>query len=413
MAVIQRSLEQPWLTEHDRDRPTTAVVAGLQEAFPTESEYDRVLTRKMMRRSELQTSVRYDLERLLRSLDLLLEQQLDGGYTVRDPRWLTGGASKIQVGFTLETFGHDGIAERQTERLVLRMEPQESLNATSRLREFSALEAMRVVVPVPEVRWVDEHAEWFPEPALIYSWIPGSPKPSRATSRIAGIGINYGPQLRAGLAAAFVDNLARIHAHDVSRGLPHYDLPALASTETALWQVNRARRVWEEDRGEHFPLLDVAASWLTRNLPELDHVSLVHGDYRGGNFMFDEERAEITGILDWERSHLGDRHRDLAWTSLPAFGHRDERTREFLVAGLLPTDEFFDRYESVSGLTVDPDRLRFYRILNCYQAVVTATGSAYRVSKLRRSHQDVVLTGLEAVAGVMAEQLRLDLTEVL
>jgi hypothetical protein len=27
---------------------------------------------------------------------------------------------------------------------------------------------------------------------------------------------------------------------------------------------------------------------------------MVHGDYRTGNFLFDEEAAEITAILDWE-----------------------------------------------------------------------------------------------------------------
>ncbi|HEY5852629.1 MAG TPA: phosphotransferase family protein [Aldersonia sp.] len=274
--------------------------------------------------------------------------------------------------------------------------------------------ALSGTVPVPTVRWVDDDAMWFPEPALVYSWEPGVTKPARAQSKIAGIGINFGPGLRENLAGQFVDHLARIHTFDIEKAqLDSYQIPRTGSVESALWQLNRARRVWEEDRGEDLPLLDLAAEWLEHNLPILDRVSLVHGDYRGGNFLFDEDTGRITTILDWERSHLGDRHRDLAWATLYPFGHLSEDGNQFLATGLLPVAEFFDRYEQASGLTVDPDRLRFYRILNGYQAIVTAYGSAYRVSKLGKSHQDVLLTGLESTGNLIAHQLVKDLEEVL
>ncbi|WP_368680112.1 phosphotransferase family protein (plasmid) [Rhodococcus opacus] len=303
-ATIHRDLQIPEpIADADRDDPTPEIIEAIRARFPTEGEYDRMLTRKMERRAG--SGYRsFDLGLLTAALENMLRDVLPTAFEVRNARWLTGGASKIQMGFTLRY--SDPAGGDVTEDLVLRMEPPESLNATSRMREFEVINALAGTVPVPTVRWVDEDGRWFPEPALVYTWVHGSAKPSRAQSRIAGIGINFGPQLREVLAPQFVDLLARIHTFDVAAApLDHYERPAVGGTESALWQLNRARRVWEEDRGEDLPLLDVAEGWLEDNLPVVDRVSLVHGDYRGGNFLFDEDSGSVTAILDWERSFLG------------------------------------------------------------------------------------------------------------
>lgn len=398
------------LSHDDRERPARHVVEALRAAFPTEPEYDRLLTRKMDRRRETGLGTSYDMPAVLEALRRFLEAHVNDGFKIERPQWLAGGASKIQIGFTLVEH-HAPLTTRSD--LVLRMEPLESLNATSRVREREVLAAVADTVPVPSVRWIDEEGTWFPQPALIYSRVEGSAKPHATESRIGGIGTGFGPH-RKTLAPQFVDLLARIHTLPLSTmSLPSYARPRPGSTDSATWQLNRARRVWEEDRGESIPLLDVAAAWLMDNRPTLDVASLVHGDYRGGNFLFDESTGRITAVLDWERSHIGDRHRDLAWTTLPAYGQVDPGTGEFLVTGLMPSDEFFQQYRLSSGLSVDLDRLRYYRILCCYQSAVTALGSAYRVSALGRSHQDVVIAGLEAPGQVMLDQLQRDLAEVL
>src|SRR6185295_16553503 len=159
-----------------------------------------------------------------------------------------------------------------------------------------------------------------------------------------------------------------IHRFDVaSSPLQAFDRPAVGSTQSALWQLNRARRVWEEDRTGDEPIIECAANWLERNLPDLDTVSVVHGDYRSGNFLYDEASGRITAVLDWERGYLGDRHRDLAWSTNRVFGCLAEDGTTFLASGLAPVDAFFERYEQSSGLTVDPVRLRYYTIFNAYQ----------------------------------------------
>lgn len=389
----------------DRDRPSPAFIQDMRDRYPTEREIDWAFTRRMERRASGPFRMQ-SLEELVNYLKQMLKEKIKGGFDVTNATWLGGGGSKLQMRFTLHSelpiLGHT------LRDLVLRMEPAESLNPSSRLREFEIIQALAPVIPVPEVYWVDRDAEWFPEPALIYSFSSGIAKPvSFSNKRVTGMGINFGPGLRRKLGLQFVECLARIHTFDHSQShLSSFDRPQLGSTETALWQLNRALRGWEEDRADASPLMDVARNWLQRNLPTLDHASLIHGDYRSGNFLYDPKTEEVTSILDWERCTLGDRHRDLAWATSEAIGHYDESGKDLLVCGLLPLAEFLHEYERASGLSVDPVRLNFYTILSRFQQVVTVLGTSYRVVHLQKSHQDILLSRIESAAYVLMEELR-------
>ncbi|MCU1475380.1 MAG: putative aminoglycoside phosphotransferase [Subtercola sp.] len=383
-----------------RDRPSEEFIEFVRDAFPTEREYDSMLTRKLRRRSSTGRHVQYDLGEMSGFLSVFLQHHQGGDFSISDERWLLGGASKIQFGFTLHR------ADGTPTRMVIRMEPRESLNATSRNREFELLTAMRGVVPVPDTYWVDADGEWFPEPALIYAFAEGVSRPTDSAFRVSGAGQNFGPTLRARLAEQFMEHLALIHTYDWSSAkLPSFTIPRAASTDSALWQLNRARRVWEEDKGEDLPYLDVAARWLEDNLPVLDNPSVVHGDYRAGNFLFNENTQQITAWLDWERGYIGDRHRDLAWTLTRSFGHLAEDQKTFLVSGLVPLPDFLPWYESLTGLAVDHDALRFYRVFDAYQLVVSNLASSYRVAKNGRSHQDALLMWTHGVSSSIASDL--------
>jgi len=396
----------------ERDRPDERFIETLRQWYPTEREIDRMLTRKMRRRDG-PPFLDLSLAGVSAHLEAFLRDHVEGGFRISRQRWFSGGASKIQMGFDLE-WNRPG-AGRTTTAMVVRMEPAEGMNATSRLREFELLRAMAGVVPVPEVYWVDDQGRWFPEPALIYAHCDGVTKPSRLPNeQIAGTGTNFGPALRPRLGAQFVRHLAAIHRFD-PRGaaLASFDEPPLGSTASALWQLNRARRVWEEDRGANLPFVEVAANWLERKLPVLDRVSVIHGDYRSGNFLFDEADARITAILDWERCYLGDRHRDLAWATAYPFGHLAEDGKTFLASGLMPTEQMLERYERESGLAVDPERLRYFMVFNCYQLMVSTIATGHRVVRLGKSHQDIVLAWAGAAGYSFAEPLRRVLEEVL
>jgi len=395
-----------------RDQPTEAFIDGIRERFPTDQETDQLLTRKMHKRAGPPYR-QVSLDEMLVWLNAMLAECIEGAFQVDDPRWLTGGASKVQIAFELTWNAPDRGPQR--DRLVVRMDPSEASNTTSRVREVELLTAFQGKLPVPKVFWLDRDARWFPEPAIIYSFLQGVAKPkSTGAGQVVGLGTNFGPRLREQLAPQFLRHLATIHTADVSgMQFSTMDIPPTGTADCARLQLNRARRVWEEDRGEDYPLMDLAANWLERELPALDRVSVVHGDYRSGNFLFDEAEGRITAWLDWERGHLGDRHRDLAWMTQREKGHLAEDGKTYLVCGLIPMEAFYDRYQEASGLSVDFKRLQWYRVLNCFQVVTTTMATMYRVAKLGKSHQDILLARLKAIAPVGSHELAELLEEVL
>lgn len=388
----------------NRDNPSPAFIADMRRRYPTERETDELLTRKLERRSSPPYR-RPTLDELSVNLNNMLSATLKGDYEISDCTWFTGGVSKIQMGFTLRW--NDPERGPSTDRLVIRMDPSESSNTTSRLREFELIRTFEGVIPVPRVFWIDADAKWFPEPALIYAFAPGVTKPrTTSTGKVSGLGTVFGPELRKVLAPQFMSHLAAIHTLDLSdKSFVSLDRPQIGTMQSALWQVNRGRRIWEEDRGEDFALMEVAANWLERNMPVLDHASVVHGDYRSGNFLFDEATGRINAWLDWERGHIGDRHRDLAWTTQKTMGHYSEDGKTYYVCGLIPLDEFYQRYEDASGLSVDPERLLYYQILNCYQILGSVMATGYRVARLGKSHQDILLTRVKGMAPSVSRDL--------
>jgi aminoglycoside phosphotransferase (APT) family kinase protein len=344
-------------------------------------------------------------EELSTALTKFLEKRVEGDFAVTDTRWLTGGASKIQMAFTLNWSepGRGPVADR----MLLRMDPPETLNATFKQTEAELISAARGVLPVPAVRWTDAYGDEFPEPALVCDFVDGVTKPQTTkTGQVSGLGTNFGPELRAKLAPQFVQHLAALHSRDVSDVTSDALVrPDSGTNQSALWRLNFERQIWEQDRGEDVPLMDVAAGWLERNLPVTERVSLVHGDFRSGNFLFDEKSATVTAWLDWELGHLGDRHADLAYCTQPLYGHYAEDGKTFLASGMLPREDLFEQYEKASGLTVDPARIEWYSVFCSYYAIVKTLATSYRVARLGRSHQDVLLARLEGVVPVLVREL--------
>jgi aminoglycoside phosphotransferase (APT) family kinase protein len=211
-----------------------------------------------------------------------------------------------------------------------------------------------------------------------------------------------------------MDGLARFHTADVAAlELPSFEMPPLGSSAGLLRQVAMWRRIWEEDRGEDEPLMRLAANWLEDHAPALDHASIIHGDCRSGNFLIDESDGRITAWLDWELTVIGDRHQDLTWATSLAYAHIAEDGETLLVNGMLPLDEFYAAYERATGLKVDPARLRYFRVYNSWVAAIVCIATAYRAAKGGKSHQDVVLTWLNGIGGLLLAQLHHALGEAM
>jgi aminoglycoside phosphotransferase (APT) family kinase protein len=388
------------IAEAQRRHPDEAAIAAVRARYPVEREIDAVLTCKMHRRH----GPGYEgvtLGRLLDGIKALIEARLGQAVEIVDGRWLSGGASKLQVQFDLRWPDSGAL-----ERMVLRMEPAASVTESSRYREFEVLKAVEGVIPSPKPYWVDGEGEFLPYPAMIYGFVTGTAKPSYDSGKVSGLGQNYGRELRAKLAPEFVGLLARLHRIDPDAvgGLEHFERPQAGSNASVIRQVNAMRRIWEEDRVEEEPILEVVYRWLVANAPPLDHVSIVHGDYRSGNFLFDEAEGRITAWLDWEGATLGDRHQDLTYAAMPSFSHYAEDGVTQLGSGMLPAEALYAAYSDASGLSVDPVRLQYYNIFNRYLIVVLTLAASARASRIRGTHQDVLVNYVVGIGyGALAD----------
>lgn len=392
----------------DKNAPSQEWIASLRKRYPTEREIDRILTRKMQRRAGPGYSP-LPLATIVEGVESLIRAHYGEPFEISDARWLAGGASKLQMAFTL-SWKRPGAGPELTP-MVLRMEPSESIVETSRLREFQLIKAFEGIVPVPPAFWCDSDGSHLPYPALIYGFAPGVTKPPNATSGVTGLGTRLPVELRTQLAPQFVDHLGRIHTRDFHDAtLTAFDVPE-PGTQCAEWGLNWWQRAWEEDTGEEEPLMNMAAGWLRRNMPQLLQPTIVHADYRVGNFLFTAENARISAWLDWELGRIGDRHQDLAWTTSRAFGHYGEDGRTYLVCGLMPEEAFFEAYEQISGLAINKKTLHWYKVYNDYSMCVLTLATGYRIARNGKTHQDVLVSWLMGIGYLLLDEMRVLLEE--
>lgn len=386
----------------DRDKPSPAWIAAMRQRFPTEREIDRILTRRLERRAG-PGFVPLALHTLVDGVKALIAAHHKGAFEITEARWLSGGASKLQMCFVLD-WTRPGVGHQLT-RMVLRMEPSESIVETSRLREYQLIQAAQAVVPVPPVFWCDAHGEFLPYPALVYGFAEGVTKPSQTVSGVSGLQTKLPDAVRHKLAPQFVEHLALIHSLDyLQADLSAFDVPE-PGTQCAQWGVNNWERVWEEDADEDVPLMRLASAWLRRHMPLLDQPGVVHSDFRVGNFLFTEADCKISAWLDWELGRIGDPHQDLAWTTSPAFGSHDDKG-QFLVCGLMPEGAFFDAYQQASGRTVNPKTLHWYKVYNAYSIATLTLGTGYRIARNGKTHQDVLVTWLMGISSMLMADMQ-------
>lgn len=393
----------------DKNRPSAAWIASLRQRFRVETEVDRVLTRKLERRAGPPYAP-VSLATMQDSLTTLLKAELDTPFCIDEVRWLSGGASKLQVAFSLDWQAPHGVRTRTA--MVIRMEPAESIVESSRLREFEIIRAVADVVPVPKVYWLDQHGSYFPYPAIVYGFAEGVVKPSGIVANVSGLGINFGPDIRQRLAPQFVAHLAALHNFDWRTAcLDSLDVPRAGSTEAMDWNLAWWERVWEEDSNRDIPLLRLAAGWLRDNLPVADSISLLHGDYRAGNFLYTEHDVRISAWLDWELGRLGDFHEDVAYVTLPYLTHVAEDGVTIIANGMMPIEAFYTAYEKASGRVINRQTLKYYHLFHAFRAAVIVLASGYRPARNGKTHQDLLLNWIMGLGYVNLELIRKMLNE--
>ena len=288
-----------------------------------------------------------------------------------------GGASRETYRFVLSYREGD---EELSRRLILRRDPPGSLIETERVVEFGAYRAFYgTAVPVPEALWLEEEADWLDYPFFVMEELHG---------------LESSPQLLLGPPYSdYAERLAEqkwtilgeiSKADPVALGL---DRVMEAVNPDQCWQRELAH--WEKSIDEDElcpqPVIRAAIRWLRRNPPPpAQKISVVHADYRTGNFLYDTE-GNIRAILDWEMAHLGDPLEDLAWGLNPVWRWaHDER------AGGLARDEDAIRiWEKASGLRADPVALHWWKVFSSVkgQAIWVSSAKEFTDGK----NQDLIL----------------------
>ena len=274
---------------------------------------------------------------------------------------ISGGASRETYRFVLSWTESGQPRER---RLILRRDPPASLIDTERRVEFEAYRAFAgTSVPVPQMLWLEEGCGPLDHPFFIAEELTGfqaAPQMLFAGSAVALARVSERKWSILGeIATADPALLAKV--------VPTPPLDGCWRRELAHWEA-----LIDKDAAGPLPITRAAIRWLWANPPPpAQCLSMVHGDYRTGNFLYDAE-GDIHGVLDWEMAHLGDPLEDLGWSLQPVwtFG------RTGLAGGLCPPEQAIAIWERASGLVADPAALHWWTLFNCVKGQGIWVGSA-------------------------------------
>jgi aminoglycoside phosphotransferase (APT) family kinase protein len=278
------------------------------------------------------------------------------------------GLWRIPGGASRETWSFDATwreGEAQTGRgFILRRDPEASLLETERYVEFRVYQALKDTdVPVPEVYWLEDDPRWLERPFFVMGRLPGESSPQALVAGTLDVDMEA-------IAQRKVEILASIHGLDwQALGLDFLGAPE-GPERCGQHEMDRWETIMRQQALEPQPVLEVALAWLRAHQAVAQRVTLVHGDYRTGNFLMEKDR--ITGVLDWEMVHLGDPLEDVAWGCVRSWRWAGDAR----VGGLMLREDFYRRYEKASGLKVDREAVRFWEVLGNFKwAIICLTGA--------------------------------------
>ena len=291
-------------------------------------------------------------DELARKFEAYAEPQIPGARNLR-----VVSISRIHGGASRETYSIDVAYEDATgpkvKGLILRRDPPDSLIDTERRIEFAAIRSAfgKAGIPAPEAMFLEQDSGPLGAPFFVMGRIEGG-------MPLNPFRIDDVEPHRKSVGIDFFRNLGAIAAIDLG------GTPIASEVETpaadACWK--RELDYWanevRQNAREPQPVAEATIRYLAANPPPpAQRLSLVHGDYRTGNYLHDGA-GHINAILDWEMAHIGDPYEDLAWaTDLLWCGNDQERA-----AGLLPWPEAIAVWQEASGCTFDPDAFEWWSL---------------------------------------------------
>jgi aminoglycoside phosphotransferase (APT) family kinase protein len=276
------------------------------------------------------------------------------GIEVRNLAPLTAGNTRNAWSFDASWNEHG--STRSLACVMLRKAEAGQLE-TPLIPEFEVIRALwGTGVPIPRAYWIDPEGEWLERPAFVLERVAG-------TSDFPALLRAEGAEISRGVAEHLVEVAARLHNADwKALGLDF--LPATSPQTAAVQQVEYWEALFRKHRLEPHPAIVGAFIWLKEHQPVADRITIVHGDFRYGNLLYEGKR--INALLDWEMVHLGDPVEDITWAYRALWSP----------VGVMSLDEFAERYTKFSGIPIHPENLLFYRLFNeMKHAIISLTGA--------------------------------------
>jgi aminoglycoside phosphotransferase (APT) family kinase protein len=195
---------------------------------------------------------------------------------------------------------------------------------------------------------------------------------------------DFSPAQRRKMYEQLVDTLADLHNIDPdSAGLGDFGRQGNYFER----QVARWTRQYRDSQTDDLPEMERLIDWLPRTLPEQSRTSIVHGDYRIDNVLFDDGR--LTAVLDWELATLGDPVADFSYLAMqwmmPADGGAGLAGLDLPGFGIPTLDEIVERYSARSGVPVAA-QLDWYFAYNLFRLAGIVQGIKKRVIDGTASH---------------------------
>ena len=159
-------------------------------------------------------------------------------------------------------------------------------------------------------------------------------------------------------------------------------------------QVARWTKQYFDSETEKIDSMHKLIEWLPKRIPKQKYVSIVHGDYRLDNVVFDYNDNNIA-ILDWELSTIGDPLADFGYHCLLwHIGKIDNDVAKGL--GIPNEDEYLKKYLSRTKMQLDSN-WEFYIIFSLFKVAGICQGILGRVRDGTAASEFAIQMGKRAI----------------
>ncbi len=163
-------------------------------------------------------------------------------------------------------------------------------------------------------------------------------------------------------------------------------------------QIGRWSQQYRFSESHVIPAMENLIDWLPKNIPVDDgQISVIHGDFRLDNMIFDAKNSKVIAILDWELSTLGHPFADLAYYCMCLRMPQDGAIKglygvDRIKAGIPNEEDMVSLYCSIRGIN-KIDHWNFYLAFSFFRLAAICQGVFKRDQEGNASSKQAIEVG--------------------